>query len=102
VLAHPDLVKIAGHRPAVPDEYYDRIAEAAAACGLAAELNSAGWRKPCAESYPARGLLERFHARGVPITTASDGHHTDDVAWRIDELCDLARAAGYRHVSTFQ
>ena len=29
VFAHPDLVKIAGRRPAVPDEFYDRIAEAA-------------------------------------------------------------------------
>ena len=102
VLAHPDLVKIAGHRPAVPDEFYERIAEAAAQCGLAAELNSAGWRKPCGEAYPAPALLTRFHAKGVPITTASDGHHRDDVASRIGDLRDLAAAAGYKHVTTFE
>jgi len=50
VLAHPDLAKVAGHRPAAPDEFYDRIAEAARSCGLVAELNSAGWRKPCADA----------------------------------------------------
>jgi histidinol-phosphatase (PHP family) len=53
VLAHPDLAKVAGHRPSVPDEFYDRIAEAAQSSGLAAEINSSGWRKPCAEAYPA-------------------------------------------------
>ena len=74
VLAHPDLAKVAGHRPGVPDEFYDRIAEAARSSGLAAELNSSGWRKPCAEAYPALALLSRFHNNGVPITTASDGH----------------------------
>jgi hypothetical protein len=57
----------------VPDEFYDRIAEAARSCGLAAELNSSGWRRPCAEAYPAPALLARFHDLGVPITTASDG-----------------------------
>jgi histidinol-phosphatase (PHP family) len=44
VLAHPDLAKVAGRRPSVPDEFYDRITEAARWCGLAAELNSSGWR----------------------------------------------------------
>ena len=33
-----------------------------------------GWRKPVGEQYPAAGLLERFVARGVPLTTASDAH----------------------------
>lgn len=102
VLAHPDLAKVTGHRPAVPDEFYDRIAEAARSCGLVAELNSAGWRKPCAEAYPAPGLLARFHDRGVPITTASDGHHVGDVSWRIGDLTAAALAAGYTEVSAFR
>jgi histidinol-phosphatase (PHP family) len=102
VLAHPDVIKVAGYRPAVPDEFYDRIAEAAHACGLAAELNSSGWRKPCAEAYPAPPLLARFHKYGVPVTTASDGHQRDHVSWRIGELTAMARAAGYSEVSVFR
>jgi histidinol-phosphatase (PHP family) len=74
VLVHPDLAKVAGYRPPAPDEFYDRIAEAARSCGLAADLSSAGWRKPCAEPYPAAELPARFHGYGVPITTASDAH----------------------------
>jgi histidinol-phosphatase (PHP family) len=94
VFAHPDLVKIAGRLPAVPDEFYDRIAEAAAASGMAAELSSAGWRKPLGEEYPAPPLLARFVDRGVPLTTASDAHALPDVADRVDDLRDLLARAG--------
>jgi histidinol-phosphatase (PHP family) len=102
VLAHPDLAKIAGHRPPAPAEFYDRIAEAARSCGLAAELSSAGWRKPCAEPYPAAELLARFHDYGVPITTASDAHQVADIAWRIADLTATATAAGYSEVTAFR
>jgi histidinol-phosphatase (PHP family) len=102
VLAHPDLIKVAGHRPAVPEEFHDRIAETARDCGLAAELNSSGWDRPCAEAYPAPALLARFRQLGVPITTASDGHHLGDVSWRIADLAAMARDAGYFEVSTFR
>jgi hypothetical protein len=85
VLAHPDLAKVAGHRPAAPDEFYDRIAEAARSCGLATELNSAGWRKPCAEAYPAPRLQARLCKYGVPVTTGSGRHRLEEVAWRISD-----------------
>ena len=101
VLAHPDLVKITGRRPAVPDEFHDRIAEAAAASGIAAEVSSAGWRKPCAEAYPAPPLLARFRARGVPVTTASDAHSLDLVADRAADLKPLLADAGYTELVAF-
>jgi histidinol-phosphatase (PHP family) len=88
VLAHPDLIKAAGHRSATPEECWDRIAEAAVTSGMAAELSSAGWRKPAGEAYPAPGLLARLAARRVPFTTASDAHRLGDVAHR---TADLAR-----------
>ena len=94
VFAHPDLVKVAGRVPAVPDEFYDRITEAAARSGMAAELSSAGWRKPVGEEYPAPPLLKRFVERGVPLTTASDAHSLPDVADRADDLRDLLHGAG--------
>lgn len=102
VLAHPDLCKVAGHRPAVPDEFYDRIAEAAGSTNLAAEVSSAGWRKPCAEAYPAPPLLARFRARGVPVTTASDAHELDLVAFRTADLRPLLAQAGYTELAAFR
>jgi len=94
VLAHPDLVKIAGRVPDVPDEFHDRMAEAAVRSGMAAEVSSAGWRKPVGEEYPAPPLLRRFVAQGVPLTTASDAHTLPDVAERADDLRGLLTAAG--------
>ena len=94
VLAHPDLVKIAGRVPVVPDEFYDRITEAAVRSGRAAEVSSAGWRKPVGEEYPAPPLLRRFVEQGVPLTTASDAHTLPDVAERADDLRGLLTAAG--------
>ncbi len=94
VLAHPDLVKITGRVPDVPDEFYDRITEAALRSGMAAELSSAGWRKPVGEEYPAPPLFRRFVDQGVPLTTASDAHTLPDVAERADDLRELLAAAG--------
>jgi histidinol-phosphatase (PHP family) len=102
VFAHPDLVKIAGRVPAIPDEFYDRITEAAVRSGMAAEVSSAGWRKPAGEEYPAPPLLKRFVERGVPLTTASDAHSLPDVADRVGTLQDLLIGAGVTHVRGFR
>jgi len=102
VLAHPDLAKVAGHRPAAPDEFHDRIAEAAARTGMAAEVSSAGWRKPAAEAYPAPDLLTKLAAAGVPVTTASDTHGPGQVAFRSDDLRQLLGAAGYTELAAFR
>ena len=80
--------------PLVPDEFYDRITEAAVNSGMAAELSSAGWRKPVGEEYPSPPLLQRFVDRGVPLTTASDAHTLPDVAERADDLRLLLNRAG--------
>jgi histidinol-phosphatase (PHP family) len=94
VLAHPDLIKVAGYVPAAPAEWWDRLAEAAADSGMAAEVSSAGWRQPVGEQYPAAALLDRFVARGVPLTTASDAHRLEHVADRADDLRAVLAAAG--------
>lgn len=103
VLAHPDLVKVVGRYPSagLVDECHARMAEAAAASGMAAEVSSAGWFKPVAEAYPAPSLLGRFRDAGVPITTASDAHRLDRVASRPAELRALVQEAGYRSLRAF-
>ena len=94
VLAHPDLIKVAGRRPNSPHEWWDRIAEAAASSGMAAEVSSAGWRKPAQEQYPALALLAKMVAAGVPLTTASDAHRVDHVADHADELREILLGVG--------
>ena len=65
-------------------------------------MNSAGWRKPVGEAYPAPGLLARFRAAGVPVTTASDAHELALVADGLDRLRPLLDAAGYTELAAFQ
>jgi histidinol-phosphatase (PHP family) len=102
VLAHPDVIKVAGNRPEQPKEWWDRIADAAASSHLATEVSSAGWRRPAEEQYPAEGLLARLAARGVPFTTASDAHRLEHVADRSDELRALLRATGIDRLTGFR
>jgi histidinol-phosphatase (PHP family) len=101
VLAHPDLCKVVGRRPAVPDEWYDRMAEAAAGAGIAAEVNSSGYRRALAEPYSPPPLLERFHRAGVAVTTASDAHRLEHVATRSADLRAMVVAAGYTTLRAF-
>jgi histidinol-phosphatase (PHP family) len=102
VLAHPDLCKVYGRRPDVPDEFHDRMAEAAARSGMAAEVSSAGWRKPVGEAYPSPALLARFHAAGVPVTTASDAHGLGHVAERRIDIAELLADAGYDALAAYR
>ncbi|MDA8311921.1 MAG: histidinol-phosphatase [Actinomycetota bacterium] len=102
VFAHPDLVKVTGRVPERPQEWWDRLADAAASSGMAAEVSSAGWRKPVAEQYPALGLLVRLAARGVPFTTASDAHHLSHVADRVGDLHALLRSAGIDRLTAYR
>ena len=103
VLAHPDLAKVAGIVPAGDlAPWWDRLAKAAAENGVAAEVSSAGWRKPAAEAYPAPGLLARFKAAGVAVTTASDAHELALVADGTDRLRALIDGAGYTELCGFE
>jgi len=101
VLAHPDLVKVAGYVPGHPEQWWDRLAEAAASSGMAAEVSSAGWKKTCNEQYPSSGLLARFAEHGVGFTTASDAHSEDRVADRSDDLRKLLASAGVDRLVAF-
>lgn len=103
VLAHPDLAKVAGIAPAGDlAPWWDRLAKAAAENGVAAEVSSAGWRKPAAEAYPAPPLLERFRAAGVAVTTASDAHELSLVADGTGRLRALLAGAGYTELIGFE
>jgi histidinol-phosphatase (PHP family) len=103
VLAHPDVIKVTGRRPGAGQlgECHERIANATASAGLAAEISSSGWRKPAAEAYPATSLLSAFAERSVPVTTASDTHGLGNLAERGADLMALARGAGYSSLRAF-
>jgi histidinol-phosphatase (PHP family) len=100
-LAHPDVVKVWGHRPADESPYQKRIVDAAARNGLALEVNTNGWRKPVAEMYPDARILRLAREAGVPITLGSDAHTADRLGQRFADAIANARAAGFDDYVTF-
>jgi len=102
ILAHPDVVKVFGHRP--EDDLaplYSRAVEAIAASDACAEISTAGWRKPVEELYPSPSLLAAFRAKNIPIVISSDAHLAEHVGYEFDQAEKIVRDVGYRSRSTF-
>ena len=69
---------------------------------MAFEINTAGLRKEAEEIYPARGFIEMAKQAGVPMLINSDAHAPEEVAYGFGLARDLARAAGYSKVCSFE
>jgi histidinol-phosphatase (PHP family) len=101
-IGHADVIKVCGYRPAEDiTDMYDEAAAAFAAAGVSAEINTAGWRKPVSEVYPAPPFLQAWRRAGVPILINSDAHVPEDVGRDFDRAVVFARKAGYTEVATF-
>jgi histidinol-phosphatase (PHP family) len=98
-IAHPDAIKLFGHKPSFPlNEYYDMLAENLAANGMYAEQNSGVYRRctNTAELGMDKSLLQSMKTHGVSIITASDAHCPEDVGTFIPELCKQVDQAGIK------
>ncbi len=102
VLAHPDLIKVAGFQPGHPELYWDAMADAAQRADISIECSSAGWKKPIGEQYPAEGFLDRLVERGLTFTTASDAHADERVGERASDLAVLLEARGVHEVASYE
>jgi histidinol-phosphatase (PHP family) len=102
-VAHPDLPKKFGFRPAGDlRSYYEPVVAALAETGTPFEINTAGWRKECAEQYPAREFVEMASAAAVPLLINSDSHAVAELAAGFPEAIALAKDAGYTRTVRFR
>ena len=102
-LAHLDLIKIHGHRPAaeigaIVNETLDLIH----ARNLAIELSTAGWRKPVNELYPSDRIIELAIEKGIPFTIASDAHSHVQLGDNFPRLGQKMAAFGVCQVCIFE
>ena len=102
-MAHLDLVKIFGFRPnneltALLDGILDEIKNA----NLAIELSTAGWRKPVGELYPSDEIIRVALAKGIPFTTASDGHSHVQEGENFERLSGKMAELGIQEVAVFE
>ncbi len=101
-IGHPDVIKVFGYRPAADiSDLYEAAAAAFARSGVCVEINTAGWRKPVGEIYPAPAFLKACYRAGVPTLINSDAHLPEDVGKDFGRARALAREVGYTEVATF-
>lgn len=103
VLAHVDAAKKTGyHLPEPPIDLYEPVVTAAAASGVAVEINTAGLVRGAQEIFPTATFLRMFREAGVPITLASDAHRPGEAGQFFDRAVELARSVGYTHSVSFR
>jgi len=101
-VAHPDLVKKFGYKPAGDlRKYYEPSIAAAAEKKVAIEINTAGLRKPAGEMYPSREFLQMASWAGIPLLINSDAHTPAEVGANFAEATALAKEVGYTQTVRF-
>lgn len=103
-VGHADVIKVFGHEPDDKGfllDWYERLAETFANHDAVIEISTAGLRKPVGKLYPAPQLLAASYRKGVPILINSDAHRPEDVGADYDQAVALAKATGYRELTTF-
>jgi histidinol-phosphatase (PHP family) len=102
-VAHPDLPKKFGFRPAGDlRRFYEPVIAALAETKTPFEINTAGWRKDCREQYPAQEFLELAHAAEIPLLINSDAHAVEELGAGFADAVALAKSAGYTQTARFQ
>jgi histidinol-phosphatase (PHP family) len=97
-IGHLDLPKKFGHRDPVGVAAL-RALDVIAETGLALDFNTAGWRKPVAEAYPAPHLVGEAVGRGIPFVLGSDAHQPQEVGHRFIEAAAMIEGVGGRIVT---
>ena len=102
VMAHPDLIKVAGRVVDDPSPWWDAMSQAALKSDVSIECSSAGWFKPMGEQYPAEGFLERLVRGGATFTMASDAHQSERVGARANDIATMLERHGVYELATYE
>lgn len=109
VVGHLDVPKRYGfdvHGPFDPLKFAEQIREVLRVCidrGIGIEINTGSMRRAVGEPSPTLEVLQWYREMGGEILTlGSDGHRPNGVGFQLEVAVDLARAAGFSHVATFE
>jgi histidinol-phosphatase (PHP family) len=102
-MAHPDLVKKFGFKPAGDlRRFYEPVIIALAETGTPFEINTAGLRKTVGELYPADEFLKMAAEAGISLLINSDAHSPEEVGAGFDLAATAAREAGFKELVRFE
>lgn len=101
-VGHLDLAKKFAFYPEDPPTgEIEAAVQAIARAGIALELNTAGWDKPCREAYPSLELLRQCREAGIPVLMNDDSHSPANVGGHYETGARRLREAGYEEVVRF-
>ena len=102
IVGHLDLIKIFKFMPTKKiTEIAKNALLAIKNADMVLEINAAGYRKPIAEAYPSKELLEEAYKLDIPITFGSDAHKPEQVGMFDKEVTQLAKDIGYTQCAYF-
>ena len=103
IVGHLDLIKVFKF---MPTKDIKKIAKnallAIKEADMVLEINVAGYRKPIAEAYPSKELLEEAFKLNIPITFSSDAHKPEQVGLYNDTVIQLAHEIGFKQCAFFE
>ncbi len=103
IVGHLDLIKVFKFMPKgdIKQIAYKALKEIKES-NMVIEINAAGLRKPIAEPYPSKQLLELAFELGIDITFSSDAHSVEQVGYGYEEAVKLAKEVGYEKCVFFR
>ena len=103
IVGHVDLIKVFKFMPKKDiNEIAKNALLAIKKADMVLEINMSGYRKPIAEAYPSRSLLQEAYNLGIPITFGSDAHKPEQVGLFEGEIQTMARSVGYTQCAIFR
>jgi histidinol-phosphatase (PHP family) len=103
IAAHLDLPKKLGFPPTRDmSSPIDAALDAIAGVNMVVELNTAGFRKACADAYPSLHILQKCARRGIPVTLSSDGHVAEHVVFEFERGLARLSEAGFSSIARFR
>jgi len=103
ILGHADLIKKGGDSlvKTIPGDL-SRLLAAVHQAGMAVEINTSGFRKTAAESYPGLDWLPLLKMHDVAVTTGSDAHAPEQVGLQFPLIYQALRQAGFETLAGYE
>ena len=109
VIAHLDLMKRyametkGNYQFEAFNEILEAILSKAIERGIGIEINTSGiYNVKVKEAFPTESILKRYKSLGGEILTiGSDSHRVETVGSHLDEALNMAKAAGFKYIYTF-
>ncbi|GAV21761.1 histidinol-phosphatase [Carboxydothermus pertinax] len=70
--------------------------------GMVMEINTAGFRYPAKEQYPSKIIIEEAVREKIPLTTGSDAHKPEHLAYKFPEIYQMLEEIGVKNLTIFE